>query len=171
MRDRGGFPGGTSGKEPACQCRRHKRRRFDPWVRRIPLEEGRATHSSILAWRIPWTVEPGGLQSMGSQRIGYDWATNTFILSRQRGAGWIHSWLWGVVCSSLISQLFLLKEHSYMSCLMALWSCPGFGTLLQIWSLSLQLRLQLSLCSLPIYFLLGLIKKTIRLLDHLPSYQ
>ena len=31
-----GFPGGTSGKEPACQCRRHKRRRFDPWVRKIP---------------------------------------------------------------------------------------------------------------------------------------
>ena len=37
-----------------------------------PLEEGMATHSSILAWRIPWTVEPGGLQSMGSQRVGHD---------------------------------------------------------------------------------------------------
>ena len=37
-----------------------------------PLEEGMATHSSILAWRIPWTGEPGGLQSMGSQRIGGD---------------------------------------------------------------------------------------------------
>ena len=35
-----------------------------------PLEEGMATHSSILAWRIPWTEEPGGLQSMGSQRLG-----------------------------------------------------------------------------------------------------
>ena len=35
-----------------------------------PLEEGMATHSSILAWRIPWTEEPGGLQSMGSQRVG-----------------------------------------------------------------------------------------------------
>ena len=34
-----------------------------------PLEEGMATHSSILAWRIPWTEEPGGLQSMGSQRV------------------------------------------------------------------------------------------------------
>ena len=37
-----------------------------------PLEEGTATHSSILAWRIPLTEEPGGLQSMGSQRVGHD---------------------------------------------------------------------------------------------------
>ena len=36
------------------------------------LEQGMATHSSILAWRIPWTEEPGGLQSMGSQRVGHD---------------------------------------------------------------------------------------------------
>ena len=46
------------------------------WVRSLgredPLEEGMATHSSILAWRIPWTEEPGRLQSMGSQRIGHD---------------------------------------------------------------------------------------------------
>ena len=40
-----------------------------------PLKEGVATHSSVLAWRIPWTEEPGGLQSMGSQRVGYDLAT------------------------------------------------------------------------------------------------
>ena len=40
-----------------------------------PLEDGMATHSRILAWWIPWTEEPGGLQSMGSQRIGHDWST------------------------------------------------------------------------------------------------
>ena len=40
-----------------------------------PLEEGMATHSSTLAWRIPWTEEPGGLQSMGSQRVGHSQAT------------------------------------------------------------------------------------------------
>ena len=39
------------------------------------LEEGMATHSSVLAWRIPWTEEPAGLQSMGSQRAGHNWAT------------------------------------------------------------------------------------------------
>ena len=38
---------------------------FDAWVGEDPLEKGMATHSSILAWRIPWTEEPGGLQSMG----------------------------------------------------------------------------------------------------------
>ena len=37
-----------------------------------PLEKGMATYSSILAWRIPWTEEPGGLQSMGLQRVGHD---------------------------------------------------------------------------------------------------
>ena len=44
-----------------------------------PLEEERATHSSILARRIPWTEEPGRLHSMGSQRIGHNSATNTFM--------------------------------------------------------------------------------------------
>ena len=42
-----------------------------------PLEKGMATHCNILAWRIPWTEEPGGLQSMGSQRVGHDWVTFT----------------------------------------------------------------------------------------------
>ena len=45
-----------------------------------PLEEGIATHSSILAWRNPWTEEPGRLQSMGLQRVGYDWVTDTSTL-------------------------------------------------------------------------------------------
>ena len=54
-----GFPGGTGGKEPTCQCRSHKRCKFDLWVGKIT-----ATHSSILAWRIPWTEEPDGLQSI-----------------------------------------------------------------------------------------------------------
>ena len=48
----------------------------ETWVRSLgredPLEKGMATHSSILAWRIPWTEEPGGLQSMGLQRVGHD---------------------------------------------------------------------------------------------------
>ena len=68
----GGFPGRASGKEPAYQCRRHKRCRLDPWVRKDPLEEEMATHFSIFAWRIPQTEEPGGLQSTGSQRVAHD---------------------------------------------------------------------------------------------------
>ena len=68
------FPGGASGKEPACQCRRHKRHGFDPWIRKIP-------------WRRAWQPTPvflpggshgqrktGGLQSMGSQRVRHDWS-------------------------------------------------------------------------------------------------
>ena len=46
-----------------------------------PLEKEMATGSSILAWRSTWTEEPGVLQSMGSQRVGHDWATNTHTLS------------------------------------------------------------------------------------------
>ena len=48
----------------------------ETWVQSLgwedPLEEEIATHSSILAWEIPWTEEPGGLQSMGSQRVGHN---------------------------------------------------------------------------------------------------
>ena len=43
-----------------------------------PLEEEMATHSSMLAWEIPWIEEPGGLQSMGSQRVGHNWVTFTY---------------------------------------------------------------------------------------------
>ena len=52
----------------------------ETWVRSLgwedPLEKEMATHSSTLAWRIPWTEEPGRLQSMGSQRVRHDWATS-----------------------------------------------------------------------------------------------
>ena len=43
-----------------------------PWGQEYPLEEDMTTHSSILAWKTPWTEETGELQSMGSQRVGYD---------------------------------------------------------------------------------------------------
>ena len=46
-----------------------------------PLEKGMAIHSSILAWTIPWTEEPGGLQFLGSQRVGHDEASNTFTFT------------------------------------------------------------------------------------------
>ena len=66
-----GFPGGSVVKNlPVMQ---------ETWVRSLgqkyPLEEEMATHSSILAWEIPWTEEPGGLQSMGLQRVRHHLAT------------------------------------------------------------------------------------------------
>ena len=67
-----GFPGGSEVKASACNvgdlC-------LIPGLE-DPLEKEMATHSSILAWRIPWTEEPGGLQSMGSQRVGHDSAAS-----------------------------------------------------------------------------------------------
>ena len=46
--------------------------RFNPWVGKISLEEGMATHFSILAWRIPWTEEPGRLMSIELHRVGHN---------------------------------------------------------------------------------------------------
>ena len=79
-----GFPGGSVDKESACNA-------GDLGL--IPglggsLEKGMATHSSILAWRIPWTEEPGRLQSMGWQRVGH---TEWLSLSQNRmvvASGW-----------------------------------------------------------------------------------
>ena len=59
-------------KNPPANAGDVKRHRFNPLNWEDPLEEGMATHSSILAWRIPWTDEPGGLRSTGSQRVGHD---------------------------------------------------------------------------------------------------
>ena len=64
---------GLLGKEPAYKYRRPNRHEFNPWVGKILWRwHGMATHSSILAWRISWTEEPGRLQSIGSHRVRHD---------------------------------------------------------------------------------------------------
>ena len=55
-----------------------------------PLEREKAPHSSILAWKIPWTTEPGRLPSMGSQRVGHDWVTSLHFTCL-----WRHEGFWG----------------------------------------------------------------------------
>ena len=86
-----GFPGSDGGKEPACQCRRRKTHRFDSWVGKIPWGNGIATRYSILTWRIPWTEEPGVIQSIGLQRVRvrHEWSklAHTHILRAGEGNG------------------------------------------------------------------------------------
>ena len=72
-----GLPGGSVMKNlPAVQ-----EIQFQSLGQEDPLERVTATHSSILAWRIPWTEELGRLQSLGLQTVGHNWATNTFSIS------------------------------------------------------------------------------------------
>ena len=75
-----------------------------------PLEKKVATHSSILAWKIPWTEDPVRLQPMGSQRVGHDWATNTLT---------VHSLILDMFCKetntlsySDTSRTLLSSRHS-----------------------------------------------------------
>ena len=79
------FPGGSVGKDPPA--------RQETWARSLgledPLEEGMATHSSILAWRIPMDEEPGGLQPMGSQKVRHD-------MGSQRVLSWLSTHTWTV---------------------------------------------------------------------------
>ena len=80
-----GFPGGDSGQDPTCQCRRP-----ETWVWSLgqedPLGKGMATHSSILAWRIPWTDKPGGLQFIGSQK------SQTWLGLQNHCRWWLKPW-------------------------------------------------------------------------------
>ena len=68
---RAAFPGGSDSKESACNPGSLV---WSPG-QEDPLEKGLATCSSVLAWEIPWTEEPGGLQSMGLQRVGHNLLT------------------------------------------------------------------------------------------------
>ena len=90
---------------------------WETWVWSLgwedPLEEGMATHSSILAWRIPWTEEPGGLQFMGSWRAGHNWANKhahfelIFVEDMRFCLGLCLFCLWMSNCYSIICW----KEH------------------------------------------------------------
>ena len=87
-----------------------------------PLEKGMAVHSSIIAQRIQWTEEPGSLQSTGSQRIGHDWATNTFTNTQKITINYVITFLFPSVWqiehlssknrASLVAQL--VKNPSAM---------------------------------------------------------
>ena len=91
------LPRWLSGKESDCNAGDSE---LIPGLGRSPKKE-MATHSSILAWRIPWTEEPGGLQSMGSQRVQCNWVTFIFTKPLKGSSGMpevngphIDKWLW-----------------------------------------------------------------------------
>ena len=86
---------------------------WETWVRSLgwedSLEKDMATHSSILAWRIPWTEEPGGLQSTGSQRVGNNWA-----ISLSTAFHYIHFLLRGMCIAVFLRNNFkLLCKQSF----------------------------------------------------------
>ena len=107
-----------------------------------PLEEGMATYSSILAWRMPWTEEPGGLESIGLQRVRHDWSNLActyvnhcfFIVSKSHSSRMLIASAWVLMreCfhSNDLSLLFTLIFHS--PCCMLSGTCGPFG----VWSLS-----------------------------------
>ena len=75
------FSGGSAVKNPPA-VQELQEKRVQSLGREGPLEEEMATHSSILAWRIPWTEESGRLQSIGSQRVGHNWSNLAYTHAR-----------------------------------------------------------------------------------------
>ena len=69
-----GFPGGASGKEPTCQCRRRNRHKFNPWVRKIPWKRKWQPTPVFLPGESHEQTKPGRLQSIGLQRVWCDWS-------------------------------------------------------------------------------------------------
>ena len=82
-------------------------------------EKAMAPHSSTLAWKIPWTEEPGGLQFMGSLRVGHDWATSLSLFTFMH---WRRNWQ--------LTPVFLPGESQGRGSLMGcrLWGCTGSDT-------------------------------------------
>ena len=93
------FPGASDGKESTCKA--GDQVWYLGWEE--PWEEEMATHSSILAWRIPWTEEPGRLLCMGLQRAGHDWMTNTFTFH-------FHAFMKSVHCYIRMNEYQSSKE-------------------------------------------------------------
>ena len=93
-----GFPSGSAGKESAGNV-------GDlgsiPGLRRSPEKE-MATHSNILTWEIPWTEEPGGLQSMGLQKTGHNWVT-----THTDRMEWLHVHTQGIYIKAIDSEVYI----------------------------------------------------------------
>ena len=92
--------------------RLHAMRETRVWslCREDPLEKEMAIHSSILAWKIPWTEEPGRLQSMGSQRVSHDWATSLSL-----SCSCIHMYIFMYACIHARTHTYIhIWAHIHM---------------------------------------------------------
>ena len=94
--------------------------------REDPLEKEMETLSSILAWKIPWTEEPGGLQSMGSQRVGQDWETSLSLCSI---LAWRLSWTFRIVHGAAESNMTEWVTHTNIQ---GPWTLPLYLFILHI---------------------------------------
>ena len=103
------IPGGSDGKESACNA-------GGSLGQDDPLKKGITTHSMILGRRLPWTEESGKLQSMGSQRVRHNWATNTFIHFKN-----IHLFIW------LLRVLVVARGSLLRFTVFSTWQCTGFS--------------------------------------------
>ena len=103
-----------------------------------PLEKEMATHSSILSWKIPWTEEPGGLQSMGLERIGHDWAEQSLPERTSSSTELINSapCSYPTLCSFV--TIVIVYWNYFCLCLFLLYSVSFKGRLCVIFAYSVS---------------------------------
>ena len=111
-------------KNSTCQCSRCQRCGFNPWVGKIPLEESMAARSTTFSWRILWTEEPDGTQSMESQGVGHNWSdlacngyeemvaflTNSEVLINTWTPTIVH-FIWMNAISTLLFSLSVVSDY------------------------------------------------------------
>ena len=100
------------------QCRRGKRHRFNSWVETTPWIKGLAPHSSVLAWRTPWTEEPGVLQSPGPERVRHDWGYTHTIWTYVQGGirafllyGYLFPGFNVMTTFAIVTSIEMLSQH------------------------------------------------------------
>ena len=132
------LPGDSGGIEPICQFRTQRRPGIKVWSlgQKDLLEEGKTTHSSIVAWSIPWTENPGGLPSMGTHWLGHGWSdwAHTCICSWIMTADWDTweeaRWVWrgGDLGKGLVSgSCTVLSFFTPLFLPLVLWLHTGGG--------------------------------------------
>ena len=111
-----GFSGGAGGKDPACQCNRHERCWFNPWVRKIPWRRAWQPAPVFLPGEFPWTEEPGRPQSKGSQRVRHYWSDLAHTHSAHKALSTLSDVLNSHKC--YLGYSMLLKLSTYAICVL-----------------------------------------------------